>query len=200
LTAGCLGPKTAPPDRIEPPPSAAAPMSAPAVAPVTGLHVPDKRQLVLDENRSDLAICVQVAAEANVDPAVVQTAAKAALTALAARDTWTKRGYDLLQNRVEVGCPAAPHLLEPGVKRIPAGLASDPIPYVAHASPYMIFLFVLPDADINRVFGDTFQRTSAQEYLRQGDSAIPVTIGLYLAPSEIQPDRLDWALSQALLL
>jgi hypothetical protein len=200
LLTGCSGSKLPPVNQTKAPPTVETPgpptTTPPPVAPV---RVPDRRGLLLDLNRIDLAICIQVAGETEVDPAVVQKTVRTALKGLASKASWERLGYDLLQNRVEVGCPSGPHLLKPGVTR-QGGLVSIPVPFVEKSSPYLVFLFVLPKADVDRIFADVFDRTSFQEVLREGDSPRPVSTGLYLTPSDIDQERIEWGLSEALHL
>jgi hypothetical protein len=77
---------------------------------------------------------------------------------------------------------------------------SGPTPFVAKPAPYLVFLFVLPAADVERAFAGLSDRTSAEEYVREGDVVLPVTIGLYLTALEVNQERLQWGLSQALSL
>jgi hypothetical protein len=199
LLTGCGGPKVPPENQTKAPTTVETPGPSTTTPPVAPVRVSDKRGLLLDPNRIDLAICIQVAGETEVDPAVVQKRVRSALKRLASKDSWERLGYDLLQNRVEVGCPFGPHLLKPGIKRL-GGLVSDPTPFVEKSSPFLIFLFVLPKADVDRIFADVFDRTSFQEVVRGGDSLMPVSTGIYLTPSDIDQERVEWGLSQALHL
>ena len=81
-----------------------------------------------------------------------------------------------------------------------AGGPPDPIPYVDHSSPYLVFLFVLPPTDLEHVFGDAMQHASFEEYLHQGDLGVPVTTGLYLPSTGISDDDIEQALRKCLYL
>jgi hypothetical protein len=56
---------------------------------------------------------------------------------------------EALPTLVETGCPSTPYLLQPGVKHVLTGPDFD-----------LVFLFVLPTADVERVFEGLAARTS----------------------------------------
>lgn len=200
LLAGCASQTKAPePDVGKPsiPPEQSQPVPATQTDPPQ--PVPDRRQLLWDPQRTDLAICVAVSPEAGAEPAVVATKVTEALKALSRKPAWSRRGFDTIPNRVVSGCPAEPYLMRPGVRH-PQVDPVAPTPFVEKPSPYLVFLFVLPEADVNRAFAGVTGRTAFEEYVREGDVVNPMTIGLYLTASDLNPERLEWGLSQALLL
>jgi hypothetical protein len=70
---------------------------------------------------------------------------------------------------------------------------------VNRANRFRAFVFVLPDGQVNKLFGNTARRTAAEEMLCAGKVCAEVTTGLYLSPQELRDSQvLKAALERAI--
>lgn len=141
--------------------------------------------LLLSRTRDRLALCTQPVSGARATAAQARTAVAGALAT-------TPEVARLAPGAVvEAGCPTTPYLLRPGA-RAPVGRPSgDPtMTRVDQPSKYRVFVFVLPQPEIDRLFGRTSLRRVAEEYLCEGDSCAEVTTGVYLSDAELQNGQL----------
>jgi hypothetical protein len=167
--------------------------SAPAVG--SGNPV-NKLNLLQDAEREDLAICVEVLPDAGVKEEEAVAKVNAGLDRLKRMPPWSSFGFDMLSTRVLGGCPSGPHLLKPGVVR---NDPNSPTPIVEKASPYLLFVFVLPDTDIRQLFADApDNQTAIQEVIRFGNDMHPVSTGIYIGPNDMESERLAHLLKKGL--
>uniref|UniRef100_A0A831X2F6 Uncharacterized protein n=1 Tax=Thermorudis peleae TaxID=1382356 RepID=A0A831X2F6_9BACT len=142
--------------------------------------------LLLTTNRDRLALCVEPVAAPTVDLEVARQRMDAALATLTQHPHWRPAG--LAQNApvVEIGCPGKPYLLEPGVSVKGGKPTGDPVAQrVDVPSRFRVFVYILPEPELARIFGDTSIRRAPQEMFCEGDSCAEVTTGLYLSPREV---------------
>jgi hypothetical protein len=148
---------------------------------------------LLAASRNQLAVCVHAAAGASFGADEARTRVQAALTDVIRDPLWSgdaKTGLPV----VDIGCPSEPYLLQPGVSYGGKPIGDPSVQAVETASPYRVFVFVLPPAELSRIFGDTGSsiRVEPQEFLCEGDVCAEVTTGLYLSPEELaDPDFLE---------
>jgi|FLYL01.1.fsa_nt_gi hypothetical protein len=140
--------------------------------------------LLITANRDRLRLCVQAVPR---DPAAEGRAVsliQSALAELKARHPlWRSAGLKEAQPVVEPGCPSDPALLHPGAEPI----VGDPYTSrVTEPSKYRVFVFILPQAEIDRLFARWPLRQAIQESICQGHVCSEVTSGLYLSTEEIE--------------
>ena len=146
---------------------------------------------LLTSNRDRLAICVDAV---GVDPSV-ETKAKASIEAalieVAKHPYWEPAGYAVAESPVvDVGCPSPPAVLRPGVEIEQMGegrIFVLPFPCVKEASSYAEFVFILPPAEIERIFGKDPELTLADQETFCGEGgSVGVTGGLYLTAADLE--------------
>jgi hypothetical protein len=143
-----------------------------------------KEGLLVTANRERLAICVQAVgtdAGAEMD---VKRRIEALLPQLMEHPRWRPAGLGAAPPVVDIGCPSDPALLRPGAH--PKGGDPSSSSLVLEASPYLVFVFILPQAEIDRLFSNWPYRKVPQENLCEGHVCFEVTTGLYLSPGEAQ--------------
>jgi hypothetical protein len=139
---------------------------------------------LLTANRDRLRLCVQAAPR---DPATEGRAVSLIQSALAElkgrHPRWLAAGLKEEQPVVEPGCPSDPALLRPGAEPI----VGDPYTSrVTEPSKYRVFVFILPQAEIDRLFARWPLRQVVQEFICLGHVCPEVTSGLYLSMEEIE--------------
>lgn len=148
---------------------------------------------LLAASRERLAVCVQVLDDAGIDEPAAVARVDAALRDLAAQPAWSYQGHPVVTAgfgfgpaTVDAGCPSQPAVLQPGV-RLDRGMLSDGRAglIVQRASPYRVFVFVLPEPEIAAAFAGSARRTVPQEFLCKGHTCAEVTTGVYLTANEI---------------
>jgi hypothetical protein len=138
---------------------------------------------LLTSNRERLQICV----EAVGLEAAAESQAKASLQQALAdlqenNPRWDDAAVPSASPLVEIGCPSPPSVYRDGVRLERAGgkgLLVDPPVVVEEPSVYRAFVFVLPPAKFDSLFGDAEPYVS-EEFLKSGHTAVEVTSGLYL--------------------
>jgi hypothetical protein len=153
---------------------------------------------LLTANRDRLAICVdavgsagdfQIAGGAAALEASAKSTVEAALTDVAKHPQWESSGLGLAPPLVDIGCPSPPAVLRPGVEIEQMGKGRIfvlPFPCVEEASSYAEFVFILPPAEIERVFGKDPELTLADQETFCGEGgSVGVTGGLYLTPADL---------------
>jgi len=61
---------------------------------------------------------------------------------------------------------------------------------VGEASYYKVFVFVVPDADVQEATGGSRWRLTTEERTCSGDSCKEVTVGVYVGESEVSDTQL----------
>jgi hypothetical protein len=151
---------------------------------------------LITANRDRLAICVRAIGLGEGVDAAVETEAKSALDAALAQAAaqnpqWAEPRFKLADNPplVETDCDAPSAVYEPVDPAFPPDQLFAGPRLVAGASPYLFVIFVIPDAEIDRLTGglprDQSVRVVPEEgIMDQGDVGTVVTYGIYLTPSE----------------
>ncbi len=158
--------------------------------------------LLLTSNRDRLAICVQgVGADSTLE-ATAKSSIETALIEVAKHPRWEASGLGAASPLVDIGCPAPPAALQPGVKIYQLGdkgVHVEPTPIVEEASYYRLFVFILSPGELERIFGPAPSLTLvAEEAFRSGDEIIGVTVGLYLSADQLgDPQSLSEKLKRA---
>ena len=139
--------------------------------------------LLLTRNRGSLAICVQsVGLDDGVERAVARQV-EDLLPELEAHRNWVPSGLATGAPIVRTDCSSEPTLLASN-----ADLKSGNPLLVEAPSMYRLFVFVLPQADIDRIFQWQFGRwpirSVAQELVRESNARIGSTTAIYLSPEE----------------
>lgn len=146
---------------------------------------------LLDFGRNRLAMCIQPLAGAATDPEAVRAAIQGAVASLSQRPAWSEMQLDRQPVVVDQTCPKQPALPGPGpVPRDPFETAIDRTLNVDSASPYGVFIWVMPEAHLRTLFGGRLDtpRTATEERVcpsgqrRQCETS---TVGLYVADSEV---------------
>lgn len=156
-----------------------------AVRPAPSQAVDNPYGHLLTANRDRLAVCVQALSGAAL-PGEAQAAIQGVVPAALRHPWWDSR---LPAPTVETDCaPAAtPFLLQPGAASIKGKPAGDfRSLYVARPSRFRLFVFVLPQAQITALFGDSPYRTAPQEFLCREHTCDEVTTGIYVSPWELR--------------
>lgn len=158
------------------------------------------RSLLLTPNRDRLALCIQPVAGSGLAADEVRALVQTTLPRVATHQYWAVAGLAVAPPVVEVGCPSEPYLLRPGAAMAGAKeVGTADLPRVANASPYRVFVFILPEAQINAIFGVTASRAAVQELVRDGGQCGEVSTGLYLSPQELRdPQVLTGLLERAI--
>ncbi len=155
--------------------------------------------LMATANRDRLAICVQpvgfgdrgsVAAAAEQLQGLAKPIIEEALAVARNHPQWDARGgAGPLSPIVDVGCPSGPATTDP------AGHLRTIETVVGHvvkeAGYYSVFVFILPDADLDQLLGAstiraTNVRTANQEAICDADVCNPVSWAIYLKPGDLQ--------------
>jgi hypothetical protein len=155
--------------------------------------------LMATANRDRLAICVQpvgfgdsgsVAAAAEQLQASAKPIIEEALAVARNHPQWDARGgAGPLSPVVDVGCPSGPATTDPsGHLRTIETIFGH---VVEEAGYYSVFVFILPDADLDQLLGAstiraTNIRTANQETICDGDVCGPVSNAIYLKPSDLE--------------
>lgn len=152
--------------------------------------------LLLTGNRTNLQVCIENLDQSATDRDEMEVAE--ALAKLSRHPYWRAAGLDKGDPVAVRGCDASPFLLSPGVKFQNGGFVNfGGFPEVQDPSPYRVMLFVLPDSQIDSLFGDSPIRFVGQEALCDKGQCETVTTGLYLKQSELNPVDLERALTLA---
>lgn len=153
---------------------------------------------VLVTNRPDLRVCVQPGLE---KAAVASAQVRAALELISDSPEFVG-GYlagTTGQWHVESGCPQPGHLLTSGLRHVKAGGWYALGPGVEVPSPYRLFVYVVPSAEIERMFGTLPFHFASQETFCEGTNCATVSTALYLDQSALTDrSRLVSELQQAL--
>jgi hypothetical protein len=157
-----------------------------------------KKGLLGTANRDRLAICLdavgtdaafQTAGGAAALEASAKSGLEAALPEVAKDPRWEASGLGVASPLVDIGCPSPPAVLRPGVEIEQMGQGRIfvlPHPCVKEASSYAEFVFILPPAEIERIFGKDPELTLADQETFCGEGgSVGVTGGLYLTPADL---------------
>lgn len=131
---------------------------------------------LLVTTRSRLAVCVEPVGQ-NVGRAAVAATIRTHLEALRRLPVYAEARYDIAPFAVAAGCPAQPALLASGDASDQNG-GPQRILAVGKASPYRTMVFVVPEADVWRMFGNGYP-LHAQESICAGSDCYEVTTALY---------------------
>ncbi len=143
-------------------------------------------------NRDRLAVCVQPvgfegtgseAAAAEQLQALAGPVMEAALEEAQKHPQWDARGgAGPLSPVVDLGCPSGPAPSD-GYPRAIERIIGH---IVQEAGYYGVFVFILPDADLDQLLGGSAIRTANQERIRDDDFCPPVSNAIYLKPGDLQ--------------
>ena len=93
---------------------------------------------------------------------------------------------------VHAGCPSPPTIYDPTWSA--GGKGSTYVtgaPHRVHqASPYFLFVFIVPQQDSMAAFGEVFPRRTGQELLCSGDNCATVNSAIYLSAQEFADPEL----------
>ncbi len=146
--------------------------------------------LLLWNTRESLAICIDVAGEASLraDASELRALSTRAVTEAMAdvvkHPVWQRtasiQGVEVVVDpdcpgQAKMQCPERPELL-------PIGCESS---FVTEPSPYRLFVFVVSEADLQRVTGGLTQRLTPLEHLCGGDSCMGVTTATWVSEMEV---------------
>ncbi|MGH9194658.1 MAG: hypothetical protein ACRD1T_02840 [Acidimicrobiia bacterium] len=150
-----------------------------------------------------VTVCVDTV---NTDPGVRSLAelqVESAMQSVTQHPYWVPAGFSAKPVIVDMGCPSQPLPITSGIPfrngyPRPYGLGSiseatlAPLPRVATASYYRLFVFVLPAAeDIDRLLGGAERRVASQEFVCQqplGHPCAEATLAAYVTADEMQTD------------
>lgn len=154
--------------------------------------------LLLVGSRDRLRICIENLIE-NEALDTEKQKVEEALAGLKGDANWVPaglaRGGEPL---VTAGCGAQPFLLSPGVVYENGGFSKLPgFPQVNEPSKFRVMIFVLPDKQIDSMFGDSPIRSAVQEALCDDGQCSTITTGLYLKASEMDAGSLKQSLALA---
>lgn len=137
-----------------------------------------------------LRICVDKT-QTSVDlPAATAKVERIVRSAVAVHPRFTALGYSTALLTVARGCPSAPALLASGSAHPKNGGRMDLLGLTAQPSGFQVFVFVVPSADVSRMFGSLPFRTAGQETVCGRGSCGEVSTALYLDPDSLNgPDN-----------
>jgi hypothetical protein len=140
-------------------------------------------------NRDRLAICVQAVGLDSSLEGKAKASVEAALIEVAKHPRWEASGLGVAPPVADTGCPSPPAVLRPGVEIDRQGKGRIfvlPFPCVEEASYYAEFVFILPPAELERVFGKDPELTLADQETFCGEGgSVGVTGGLYLTAADL---------------
>ncbi len=160
----------------------------------------DTRSGLLARGRDRLLICVQGVGPVSSAVPNARQRIEEALSAVASQHpNWNPAGYGRVSRAVQIGCPKDAHLLRPGVEYVngrpgPSNVGERAL-QAQTATPFRLYVFVLPPDDLRRVIHGEFNvRTAAQEVLCDDGRCAEVTTGLYLTPEDLtnRPFLQEW--------
>lgn len=151
---------------------------------------------LLLSTRTDLQVCVESAPDETGGTAVPRI--QAALGALSHEPVFAA-GYGSLEPHVVLRCPQSASLLASGQRHVKAGGTFAAGSVTTDPSPYRLFVYVVPPAEITRMFGTLPFHFASQEVFCERGSCATVTTALYVDPLTLLDDsRLAAELQQAL--
>lgn len=86
---------------------------------------------------------------------------------------------------ITVGCPSAPALLQSGEKAVKNGGRPFIAGPVTEPSGFRTFIFVVPQAEIDRMFGALPYQIAVQEHVCSGDDCATVANAWYVSPETL---------------
>lgn len=103
---------------------------------------------------------------------------------------------------IKVGCPSAPALLRSGEKAVKNGGRPIIAGPVQEASGFLVFVFVVPQTEIDRMFGELPYQIAVQEHVCQGDSCATTANAWYVSPDTLfaVPEKPDDRVGRGLVL
>ncbi|HLB27206.1 MAG TPA: hypothetical protein VJN32_06110 [Dehalococcoidia bacterium] len=154
-----------------------------------------KKGALTTANRDRLAICVQAVGVDSSLEGKAKASVEAALIEVAKHPRWDASGLGVAPPIADTGCPSPPSVLRPGVEIEQMGKGRIfvlPFPCVEEASYYRLFVFILPPAELERIFGEDYEQTLSQQEAFCGGQYgnMGVTGGLYLTPADLDDTQL----------
>lgn len=142
--------------------------------------------------RDRLSVCVKPAGGATVDEAKALETVRSVLDELAQYQYWWRHDFTE-PSVVELNCPHAPVLLQPGVTVTHVVSSSRHVPnmpVVKEFGAYQVIVVVLPDAEMARLFPGFSReyahlRRETEETMCEGHACVGGTTGLYMAPGDV---------------
>lgn len=86
---------------------------------------------------------------------------------------------------ITIGCPTAPALLRSGYKAVKNGGRPIIAGPVAVPSGFRTFVFVVPQSEIDRMFGGLSYQIAVQEHVCAGDACATVANAWYVSPETL---------------
>lgn len=86
---------------------------------------------------------------------------------------------------IAVGCPSPPALLRSGEKAVKNGGRPFIAGPVAQPSGFRTFVFIVPQAEIDRMFGPLPYQIAVQEHVCSGDNCATVANAWYVSPETL---------------
>ena len=139
---------------------------------------------LLTGSRDKLSVCADDlrTAEGGIDTKSIADA----LARMEGEGRWSESGLDGVRTQVVAGCGHEPFLLSEGIVYENGGFtALGRFPAVPKPSEHRVMIFVLSDAEIDRMFGDSPVRSVMQETTCDVGLCSTVTTGLYLKQDDL---------------
>lgn len=147
--------------------------------------------LLITDNRDELSICVNAVGlsdKAGVEASVVASV-DAALTEMKKSPRWEseiEKTPVAANTKVVAGCPEGTLISAPTPGEWGERVANYTGRVVNHASPHVLYVHVLPEAEILRIVGPHGNHHVAiEELLCSGDQCLVATQALYYSPSDL---------------
>lgn len=153
----------------------------------------------LTTNRDHLGICVQTTSTASLTADDARSRVSEALELVQQEEYWPD-AFATGRVAVDAGCPTIGSLLSPDNPVKPSGKGFQGGEarvnlIVDSASPYLLYVFVLSDAELQALFGSVSNRAQAQEMLcDENRQCAQVTTGVYISDRELDDAAFlaDW--------
>lgn len=161
-------------------------VSQPAAASVIDVSHP-----FLVPSRDHVAICVETVdgSQPGGDTERVRAQVRNALSIIASTPEWEAAGFASAEPTVASGCPQQGYALrsEVSMQGPRERFAGNPsLLRVEQASPFFLFVFVLPDDQISSLFEDWSIRVTSEEMLCNEGTCATATTGVYVSQTELE--------------
>ncbi len=115
---------------------------------------------------------------------------------------FTSVGFMPARWSIKVGCPSAPALLRSGEKAVKNGGRPIIAGPVQEPSGFGVFVFVVPQGEIDRMFGQLPYQIAVQEHVCQGDSCATTANAWYVSPETLfaLPESADDRVGRGMVL
>lgn len=140
---------------------------------------------LLVTSRPGLEICVESLPNSGITTADATSLVRGSVATLSAHPRYASSGYADVPAQVVSHCPSAPALFASGERHeINGGPAQ--VFSVTRPSSFRTFVYVAPEADITRVFGNAPYPMSAQESMCRDRDCFEVTTAIYISAAAVK--------------